>query len=166
MISLIPKRVEITSSLSRKDFLKKLCDGICLTEETGLFKVNKFLKVNWENDVFYGSTRENAFTVFHHSKRKHDGGGVRFNGVVVDTADGCKTVGYIRHGIFTYLFSLVWTVILLMASVVFLVKDPPQAAASLILLTAGNFLVLCDRKNAKALEEFAKGLSEKNESEN
>lgn len=165
MAIFFPKRVEFDSTLCAKDYLKKLTDNIYIPRETGLFKVNKIIRKNWSVDMYYGNRRQNAFTVFHHKPLKRDGGGVRFNGVVVDTDSGCKVGGYIRHGIFAYIFSLVWTVLLLMVTVVLLVENPYGCIASLLLMTLGNMLIFSGGKNAEYLAAFVKTLCENEENE-
>ncbi|MBE6837086.1 MAG: hypothetical protein E7509_03700 [Ruminococcus sp.] len=163
MAVFFPKRVELDSTLTSKDFLRKLTDNIYVPQETGLFKINKIVRKNWSTDLYYGNRRQNAFTLFHHRPFKRDGGGVRFNGVVVDTDKGCKVGGYIRHGIVSYLFSAVWTVLLLMITVVLLVENPVGCIATLGLVILGNILIFSGSKNVKYLKAFLETLCENQE---
>lgn len=160
MALLFPKKVVFDSTLNAKDFLKKLNENIYIPKETGLFKVSKIIKRNWSVDLYYGSRRQNAFTVFHHRPFKRDGGSVRFNGVVMDTDKGCKVGGYLRHGIISYAFSLIWSVLWLMISVVLLVENPVGCLVSLGLMTLGNMLIFSGGKNAEYLKVFVETLCE------
>lgn len=160
MAVFFPKKALFSSNLSAKVFLQKLTDNIYIPKETGLFKVNKTIRAVWSDEAFYGTRRQNAFALFYHKPFKRDGGGVRFNGVVVDTENGCKIGGYIRHGFFSYLFSAMWTLLFLMVSVVLLVENPVSCVASLGLMTAGNILIFSGSKNAKQLMAFIEDLCE------
>lgn len=163
MALFFPKKVECDSTLDAKDFLRKLTDNIYMPKETGLFKISKIIKRNWSVDLYYGSRRQNAFTVFHHRPFKRDGGSVRFNGVVVDTDKGCKVGGFLRHGIVSYVFSLIWTILLFMVTVILLVENPVGCIVSLGLMTLGNMLIFSGGKNAKYLKVFIETLCENEE---
>lgn len=159
MLAIIPKRLNFESELCAKDFLEKLNNNIYIPKETGLFKVSRIIKNHYYEDMFYGSRRENAFTVFHHNPKKRDGGGVRFNGVVIDTEKGCKVAGYLRHGLFTYVFAVLWVVLLFMITVVLIVEDPPLAVATIVLMVVGFLLMFWD-KSSKRLKLFMENLCE------
>lgn len=160
MLALIPKKLEFESSLSAKEFLEKVNRCLYYPKETGLFKIGNFTRNHFSEDLFYGSRRENAFTVFHHSPKKRDGGGVRFNGVVIDTENGCKVAGYIRHSIWAYLFSLAWLLVTFMITVVVLVESPKYTLVSLVFMLLGGYLALRDCGNSKRLREFLENLCE------
>lgn len=163
MLAVFPKKVVINSPLSSKEFLSSFNHKVRSTKETGIFKVNRLIKNNWASDMYYGSRRENAFTLFHHRPCKRDGGGVRFNGVVVDNENGCVVAGYIRHSLMTYAVALVWTVILAMAAVVMLVEEPSSVFLPLLLIVLGNFLLFRDSGNTKPLKAFVKEIAKADE---
>lgn len=156
----LPEKLVVNSPLTSAQFISKVKSSFAVRNEKGLFKLNRFIKTNNDSLTYYGSSRENAFTVFCHLPKKHDGGGVRFNGVAVDKQNGCVIAGYLRHGLAAYLFGLVWDLILLMAAVVFLVDQPEIFLLPVILIIAGNALLFSGRKNAVQLEKFIKELAE------
>ena len=122
--------------------------------------MSRIIKNQFYEGIVYGNSRENAFNVFHHNPKKRDGGGVRFNGVVIDTENGCKVAGYLRHGIFTYVFAVLWIVLLFMITVVLLVEDPSYSLVSIGLLIVGVVLMCDDIKNAKRKRLFMENLCE------
>lgn len=160
MLKIIPKKLSFESNCSAKNFLQTLNECTYSPKETGLFKVNKIIKNHFSEDFFYGSRRENTFTVYHHNVKKRDGGGVRFNGVVIDTDNGCKIQGYLRQGISAYLFCLVWVVLTFMITVVLVVENPPYALLSLAFMLVGIFAGFWDYGNSKKIEDFFKNLCE------
>lgn len=160
MLVLFPKKIKLSSGLSKKELLKKLSRNMDSHNEKGILKVNKLIKKRFNEDLFYGSRRENAFTLFHHRPFKRDGGGVRFNGVVVDSQNGCMLAGYIRHSLLSYVFGTVWCVLLFMISVVLLVENPPYCLLTLGLMIAGIFIIWGDSKNTKYLRAFLEALCE------
>lgn len=161
MLRIIPKKLTFESQMSAKHFLQKLNGCIYSPKETGLFKVSKIIKSHFCEDFFYGSRRENAFTVFHHRFKKRDGGGVRFNGVVIDTESGCKIQGYLRQGIASYIFGILWVIFTFMITVVTVVENPPYALLSLGLMIVGIFVSFWDYGNSKRIKEFFENLCEK-----
>ncbi len=156
---LIPKKLVVKSPLSKSRFLTKLNERLYFPKERGIFKVNKLLKNQWFSEVFYGSVRENAFTVFMHRPRKYDGGGVRFNGVAVDTNNGLVVAGYLRQSISAYITGFVVTALLLMAGIVLYVENPMYGLLCLLLLVIFDLLIFSGRKNASAIEAFIKELA-------
>lgn len=162
MIFLLPRKLEMSLKISAEDFLKELQNNIYIPTETGVFRINRIIRNHFADDIFYGSRRQNAFTVFHHRPFKNDGGGVRFNGVVINTADGCKVKGYIRHGLLAYVVAAVWVLILLMVSVVVFVENTPYTLFPLGFAVLGIFVIFRDFGNAKRLRAFIEKLCNNN----
>lgn len=161
MFFIFPKKIVIKSELSQKEFLMKFQENTYIVKETGLFKINRILKNNWATDCYYGTRRENAFTVFHHRPLKRDGGGIRFNGVAAETKDGLVIAGYLRHGIFTYLFSLAWLLVMLLVTAAALVDKPVYALLTLGILIAGLMICYSGAFDAKRLRAYVEILAQR-----
>ena len=156
---IIPKKLVINSNKTQAQFLTALNERLYIPKEKGIFKVNKFIKANYFAEVFYGSVRDNAFTVQLHRPRKYDGGGVRFNGVAVKTNNGLVIAGYLRQAISAYVAAVLSTVLLLLAGMVLFVENPLYGLLCAALIFIFNGLIFSGRKNAREIEAFLRELA-------
>ena len=161
MFLIIPKKITVSSEFSQKQYLSAFQKNTYFMKETGVFKVSKLIKNNWDTQCYYGTRKDNKLTLFYHRPKKRDGGGIRFNGTVEKTKDGCQINGYIKQSWITYVLAVVWMAVFVLLSLLFLVDAPKNLFISLSLIIIGFFVFFWCGKRPKYIKAFLEVLGEK-----
>lgn len=146
MFLIFPSKYEFETSLTPKRLARKL-DGE-LTEyrpSINIFSVAKFMKKHRLDTIYYGRREEDSFQLFYHKAKRRDGGETGFYAKFTETKNGTKIKGKFRKPVYTYVFGLIWTVIMLfLALMLFAVGEKTGTIVFLAVCIVGDGLMFWD----------------------
>ena len=149
MLSILPVSFEYRTSLSPKRLARKLDRELEEHRPTmNIMSQGRFMRKHKFESCFYGCrTSADCFQVFHHQAKKRDGGSTGFFGKMIPDGSGTLISGSFRKPVYTYVFAAVWTlVILLMTLMAAGLREFIAAGCFVGVWAAGVFLMFWDNK--------------------
>jgi hypothetical protein len=149
MLSILPVSFEYKTSLSPKRLARKLDKDLEEHRPTlNIMSQGRFMRSHKFENCYYGCrTGIDTFEVFHHQAKKRDGGSTGFFGKMQETEYGTLITGKFRKPVYTYVFSIVWTLLILLLTLMSAgIKEYTAAAVFAAVWAAGVFFMFWDNK--------------------
>lgn len=149
MLLILPVSYEFETSLTPKRVARKI-DGEIVEHfpTVNIMSTGKFMKKYRNETVFYGRrSSQTEFQIFHHQAKKRDGGTTGFYGKIEKTENGSKISGKFRKPLYTYIFGILWTLIIAVIALMLVALEEITGAACFgALWLAGMFFMFWDNK--------------------
>ncbi|MBR6102354.1 MAG: hypothetical protein IKP95_07990 [Ruminococcus sp.] len=149
MLSILPVSFEYRTSLSPKRLARRLDRELTEHRPTlNLMSQGRFMRKHKFESCFYGCrTSADRFQVFHHEAKKRDGGSTGFFGRITETENGSLITGSFRKPVYTYIFGGVWTLVILLISLMAAgMREFAAAGAFAAVWAVGVFFMFWDNK--------------------
>ena len=149
MLSFLPVSFETETSLSPKRLARKLDRDLVEHRPTiHIMSQGRFMRKYRLESCYYGCrTSSSEFRLFHHQAKKRDGGSTGFYGKIEATESGSRISGSFRKPAYTYVFGIVWTLVIAVLAL-FSVSLKEYAAAGCFgaLWAVGVWFMFSDNK--------------------
>lgn len=145
----LPVSFEYRTTLSPKQLARRLDkDLVEHRPSINIMANGRFMRAHKFESCYYGCrTSSEEFRVFHHEAKKRDGGSTGFFGSMIPDGSGTLIRGSFRRPVYTYVFEIVWTILLLLLALMSAgIKEWAAAGAFAVLWAAGEFFMFTDRK--------------------
>ena len=149
MLSILPVSFRYTTSLSPKRLARKLDRELVEHRPTiNIMSQGRFMRAHKFESCYYGCrTSMTDFQIYHHQAKKRDGGSTGFFGKMTECEEGTLITGSFRKPVYTYIFAAVWTIgILLITLMAAVLREFAAAGAFAAVWTAGMFFMFWDNK--------------------
>lgn len=149
MFSVFPVSFEYKTSLSPKRLCRRLDKDLTEHRPTlNIMSQGRFMRAHKFESCYYGCrTGLDTFEVFHHEAKKRDGGSTGFFGKMEETDYGTHITGSFRKPVYTYVFGALWTLgILLITLMAAGLREYAAAGAFAAVWAAGAFFMFHDSK--------------------
>ncbi len=149
MLLILPVSYEFETSLTPKRVARKI-DGEIVEHfpTVNIMSTGKFMKKYRDETVFYGRrSSQTEFQIFHHQAKKRDGGTTGFYGKIEKTENGSKISGKFRKPLYTYIFGILWTLLIAFIPLTLIALGEKTGAVCFAALwLAGVFFMFWDNK--------------------
>ena len=147
MLNILPTSFEIETTLSPKALARRLDKDLVEHRPTmNVMAQGRFMRKYRLESCYYGCRMSSEeFRLFHHAAKKRDGGSTGFYGRIEKTESGSHISGSFRKPAYTYVFGIVWTlVIALLALFSVSLKEYAAAGCFAALWTVGIWFMFSE----------------------
>lgn len=158
-MALIPERITVSTSLSRKKLVKRLkSDLIEYKPSMNVLSTAKFMRLHREKSIYYGRCSGDRVQIFYHRAKKRDGGSTGFYGRIVEGERGCELTGSLRKPLYSYVSAAALIIICLLSALGTYANGYVKGAGAFLLVGAVGAVMMLHDDHKRRLKKYLGGL--------